>query len=53
MHNHPSGDPNPSAEDTEIIEKLKQIGEELGIRVVDSVIVGGGKFCGEGESLKI
>ena len=53
VHNHPSGDPNPSAEDDEIIQRLKQIGEELGIRVVDSVIVGGGKFCGEGESLKI
>jgi len=50
VHNHPSGDPSPSEEDNEIIQRLKQIGEELGIRVVDSVILGGERFCGgEGE----
>ena len=38
-HNHPSGDPSPSPEDIEITEKLRDIGEILGIAVVDSVIV--------------
>ena len=44
VHNHPSGDPKPSAEDKEITRKLKEAGEGLGIKVVDSVIVGGGKW---------
>ena len=41
VHNHPSGDPTPSAEDKEITERLMKAGEELGIRIVDGVIVGG------------
>ena len=50
VHNHPSGDPSPSEEDKEIIQRLKQIGEELGIRVVDSVIIGGDRWWGgDGE----
>jgi len=40
VHNHPSGDPTPSPEDLEITKRLKEAGEGLGIRVVDSVIVG-------------
>jgi len=44
VHNHPSGDPNPSGEDLEITEKLIKAGEELGIKVVDSVILGREKY---------
>ncbi|MFA7708449.1 MAG: DNA repair protein RadC [Candidatus Pacearchaeota archaeon] len=40
VHNHPSGDPSPSNEDLEITEKLTNAGEEIGISVLDSVIVG-------------
>ena len=40
VHNHPSGDPKPSEEDMEITEKIMKTGEELGIKVLDSVIVG-------------
>lgn len=40
-HNHPSGDPAPSAEDREITRRLREAGEILGIRVLDHVIVGG------------
>jgi DNA repair protein RadC len=39
-HNHPSGDPSPSAEDHAVTQRLKQAGELLGIRVVDHVIIG-------------
>jgi DNA repair protein RadC len=39
-HNHPSGDPAPSAEDHAVTQRLKQAGELLGIRVVDHVIIG-------------
>jgi len=45
VHNHPSGDPSPSGEDYEIINKLMKNGEELGIKVVDSVIVGRSNYC--------
>ena len=41
VHNHPSGDPKPSVEDEEITRRLKEAGEGLGIKVIDSVIVGG------------
>ncbi|MCH7568748.1 MAG: DNA repair protein RadC [Nanoarchaeota archaeon] len=40
VHNHPSGDPTPSQEDKEITEKLMKAGEELGIKVVDHIIIG-------------
>ena len=40
VHNHPSGDPNPSPEDLDITDKIKKSGEELDIRVLDHVIIG-------------
>ena len=39
-HNHPSGEPEPSAEDTELTRRLREAGEILGIRVLDHVILG-------------
>ena len=48
VHNHPSGDPEPSAEDKEITRRLIEAGEGLGIKVVDGVIIGKEKW----ESLK-
>lgn len=44
IHNHPSGDPKPSEEDLEITEKLMKVGKELGIRVLDHIIIGDEKF---------
>jgi DNA repair protein RadC len=41
-HNHPSGDPTPSAEDRELTTRLKECGQLLGIEVLDHVIVGNG-----------
>lgn len=43
-HNHPSGDPTPSREDIEMTERLKQVGDLLGIRVLDHIIVGNGDY---------
>lgn len=43
-HNHPSGDPSPSTEDFEVTKRLKKAGELLGIRLLDHVIVGDGKY---------
>jgi DNA repair protein RadC len=39
-HNHPSGDPTPSAEDRVVTRQLKVAGELLGIELLDHVIVG-------------
>ena len=39
VHNHPSGDPEPSEEDISITRRLAQVGELLGIGVLDHVIV--------------
>ena len=39
-HNHPSGDPTPSAEDISITARLVQAGDLLGVRVLDHVITG-------------
>jgi DNA repair protein RadC len=41
-HNHPSGDPTPSAEDRALTARLKECGQLLGIEVLDHVIVGNG-----------
>ena len=43
VHNHPSGDPTPSAEDREITARLKEASELLGIRLLDHVIIGDGR----------
>jgi DNA repair protein RadC len=39
VHNHPSGDPEPSEEDISITRRLVQVGELVGIEVLDHVIV--------------
>ncbi len=39
VHNHPSGDPEPSEEDVSITKRLVQVGELLGIGVLDHVII--------------
>lgn len=44
VHNHPSGDPSPSQEDLHITRRLREIGEVMGVRVLDHVIVGKGKY---------
>ncbi len=44
VHNHPSGDPSPSAEDLDITEKLMKAGEEMDIKVLDHLIVGRDNF---------
>jgi len=44
VHNHPSGDPNPSKEDEAITKRLKEAGETLGIKLLDHVIIGKGRY---------
>ncbi len=40
VHNHPSGDPTPSAEDIAVTKRLVKSGELLNISVLDHVILG-------------
>jgi DNA repair protein RadC len=40
VHNHPSGEPEPSEDDVKLTERLVQAGEVMGIEVLDHVIVG-------------
>jgi DNA repair protein RadC len=44
LHNHPSGDPEPSREDHEVTRRLVRAGEILGIRVVDHLVIAGESF---------
>ena len=53
VHNHPSGNPSPSGDDLDITEKLIKAGEEIGISVLDSVIIGGDEWWGWKENKKI
>lgn len=39
IHNHPSGDPEPSEDDLVIIKRLSEAGKIIGINVTDSIIV--------------
>lgn len=39
VHNHPGGDPRPSIQDKEMTKRLQKTGLELGVRVLDHVIV--------------
>ena len=52
-HNHPSGDPTPSAEDRAMTTKVREGGELLGVPLLDHVVLtsGGGwhSFADEGE----
>lgn len=44
LHNHPSGDPEPSPEDRELTARLVAAGAVLGIRVLDHVVIGDGRY---------
>ncbi len=44
VHNHPSGDPNPSDADRKLTDRLVESGDLLGINVIDHVIIGDKKW---------
>ncbi|THF74123.1 JAB domain-containing protein [Cohnella fermenti] len=43
-HNHPSGEPQPSPEDIELTERLRDSGTLLGIELLDHLVLGDGNF---------
>jgi DNA repair protein RadC len=44
LHNHPSGDPQPSPEDQDLTMRLAAAGQLLGIRVLDHLVIGDGAY---------
>lgn len=44
VHNHPSGDPEPSREDIQVTKRLVEAGKVLGIDVLDHIIIGDSKY---------
>jgi len=44
VHNHPSGDPEPSAQDVAVTQRLVQVGALLGVPLLDHVVVGGDRW---------
>jgi DNA repair protein RadC len=49
VHNHPSGDPTPSADDRTVTRQLVDAGRLLDLPVYDHVIVGGERFVSFAE----
>jgi DNA repair protein RadC len=43
-HNHPTGDPTPSPEDLHLTQRLRAVGDMMGIPIIDHVVIGDGKF---------
>ncbi|WP_303905239.1 JAB domain-containing protein [Thiohalomonas denitrificans] len=44
VHNHPSGDPNPSQADIHFTQRLVNLSQEMGLNLIDHVIIGTGKY---------
>lgn len=49
VHNHPSGNPAPSAEDIRFSVRLVNAGEIIGIRVLDHVVIGNDSYFSMAE----
>lgn len=49
VHNHPSGDPTPSAEDRAVTSQLRNAGRIIGIEVLDHVVIGERRYVSFAE----
>ncbi len=52
-HNHPSGDPEPSAADIALTRRLAEAAQLLGIRLLDHIIIGDGVFKSLAEKCQL
>ena len=48
-HNHPSGDPTPSPEDLALTDRLRNVGELVGIPLLDHIVIGRGDYVSLAE----
>lgn len=44
VHNHPSGDPEPSFADFEITERIESASKIMGVQLLDHIVIGDGKY---------
>ena len=44
LHNHPSGDPEPSENDIIVTNRIIKAGELLGIGLLDHIVMGDGTY---------
>lgn len=44
IHNHPSGDPSPSAEDIKVTKRIREAGNFVGIALMDHIIIGDNRY---------
>jgi len=52
VHNHPSGDPTPSAEDRAVTRQLAEAGRAVGIPVLDHVVIGRGRYASLADEIR-
>ena len=45
IHNHPSGDCSPSPDDVALTRRLVEVGELVGITVLDHIVIGNGAYA--------
>jgi len=50
VHNHPSGNPEPSQQDRRLTRRLREVGNLLGIPVLDHVIIGRDEYYSFAEA---
>ncbi len=50
VHNHPSGDPTPSADDRAVTRQLVDAGRIIDIPVQDHIIIGGSRYVSFAEA---
>jgi len=53
LHNHPSGEPEPSAEDRKVTQQMSESGKLLGIPLLDHIIIGDGRYFSFSEQAMI
>lgn len=53
IHNHPSGNVEPSKEDINITDRLIECGKIIGIEIIDHIIIGDGIYYSFKESRKM
>ena len=49
IHNHPSGDPEPSDIDVLHTKQIKKLGDEMGVSLLDHIIIGDGVYYSMAE----
>lgn len=44
LHNHPSGNPEPSPQDLDVTKRIRDAGDLIGVRLLDHIIIGDGRY---------